>query len=218
VVYVSAVVLTVLNLVFWVGILFNLPGTWLMVLVTALLKWWLPAYVRVSWTMLGVAAGLAVLGEVLEFVLGAAGSRQAGGSTRAAALAIVGSLVGGIIGTAIPVPVVGTLIGACLGAFAGSLIGDLWAGRPLVPQRRGGLGSGRGPVLGDHDQTRRRRRHGGYPGAGGVLLMGLDRVLYAPKPQACDACAGVDEDGHLSRPRAGPTYREWGSRVAIRQR
>jgi uncharacterized protein YqgC (DUF456 family) len=112
VVYVYAVVLTVLNLMCWVGILFNLPGTWLMVLVTALLKWWLPAYVRVSWTMLGVAAGLAVLGEVLEFVLGAAGSRQAGGSTRAAALAIVGSLVGGIIGTALPVPVVGTLIGA----------------------------------------------------------------------------------------------------------
>jgi hypothetical protein len=73
-VYVSAVVLTVLNLVFWVGILFNMPGTWLMVLVTALLKWWQPGYVRVSWTVVGVAAGLAVLGEVLEFVLGAAGS------------------------------------------------------------------------------------------------------------------------------------------------
>jgi hypothetical protein len=27
--YVSAVVLTVLNLGFWVGILFTLPGTWL---------------------------------------------------------------------------------------------------------------------------------------------------------------------------------------------
>jgi hypothetical protein len=40
VVYVYAVVLTVLNLVFWVGILFNLPGTWLMVLVAALLEWW----------------------------------------------------------------------------------------------------------------------------------------------------------------------------------
>ena len=74
----SAVVLTVLNLVFWVGILFNLPGTWLMVLVTAVLKWWQPEYVRVSWTVLGVAAGLAALGEVLEFVLGAAGSRRAG--------------------------------------------------------------------------------------------------------------------------------------------
>jgi hypothetical protein len=39
-VYVYAVVLTVLNLGFWVGILFNLSGTWLMVLVTAALKWW----------------------------------------------------------------------------------------------------------------------------------------------------------------------------------
>jgi uncharacterized protein YqgC (DUF456 family) len=148
VVYVSAVVLTVLNLVFWFGILFNLPGTWLMVLVTALLKWWLPEYVLVSWTTLGVAAGLAVLGEVLEFVLGAAGSRHAGGSTRAAALAIVGSLVGGIIGTAIPVPVVGTLIGACLGAFAGSLIGDLWAGRPLFPSVEAGWGAAVGRFWG----------------------------------------------------------------------
>ena len=123
----------VLNLVFWVGILFNLPGTWLMVLVTALLKWWQPEYVLVSWTTLGVSAGLAALGEVLELVLGAAGSRHAGGSKRAAVLAILGSLVGGIIGTALPVPLVGTLIGACLGAFTGSLIADLWAGRPLFP-------------------------------------------------------------------------------------
>jgi len=28
--------------------------------------------------------------------------------------------------------------------------------------------------------------------------MGLDRVLQARRPQACDACAGVDEDRHLS--------------------
>jgi hypothetical protein len=37
-VYLFAVLLTVLNLGFWVGILFNLPGTWLMVLVTTVLK------------------------------------------------------------------------------------------------------------------------------------------------------------------------------------
>ena len=28
--------------------------------------------------------------------------------------------------------------------------------------------------------------------------MGLDRVLHARRQQACDAWAGVDEDGHLS--------------------
>jgi hypothetical protein len=76
-VYAYAVVLTGLNLAFWVGILFGLPGTWLMVLVAALLTWWQPAYVQVSWTTLGVAAALAVLGEVLEFALGAAGARRA---------------------------------------------------------------------------------------------------------------------------------------------
>jgi uncharacterized protein YqgC (DUF456 family) len=147
-VYVSAMLLTVLNLSFWVGILFNLPGTWLMVLVTAMLRWWQPGYVQVSWTVLGVAAGWAGLGEVLEFVLGAAGSRHAGGSKRAAALAIVGSLVGGIMGTALPVPIVGTLIGACLGAFAGSLIGDLWAGRPLFRSVEAGWGAAIGRFWG----------------------------------------------------------------------
>jgi uncharacterized protein YqgC (DUF456 family) len=147
-VYVSAVGLTVLNLVFWVGILFNLPGTWLMVLVAALLKWWQPGYVQVSWTVLGVAAGLAALGEVLEFVLGAAGSRRAGGSTRAAALAIAGSLIGGIVGTVLPVPIVGTLIGACVGAFVGSLLGDVCAGRPLFPSIEASWGAAVGRLWG----------------------------------------------------------------------
>jgi uncharacterized protein len=147
-VYVYAVVLTLLNLVFWVGILFNLPGTWLMILVPALLEWWQPGQFMYSWTVLFVAAGLAVLGEVLEFVLGAAGSRHAGGSKRAAALAILGGLVGGIVGTVLPVPIVGTLIGACLGAFAGSLIGDLWAGRPLFPSFEAGWGAAVGRFWG----------------------------------------------------------------------
>jgi uncharacterized protein len=147
-VYLFAVLLTVMNLALWVGILFNLPGTWLMVLVTALLTWWQPEYVQVSWTVIGVTAGLAALGEVLEFALGAAGSRRAGGSRRAAGLAIVGGLVGGLLGTALPVPIVGTLIGACLGAFLGSLLGDLWAGRPLLPSLEGGWGAAVGRLWG----------------------------------------------------------------------
>jgi uncharacterized protein YqgC (DUF456 family) len=119
-----------------------------MVLVTAVLKWWQPGYVLVSWTVLGVAAGLALLGEVLEFALGAAGARHSGGSTRATALAILGSLIGGIVGTALPVSLVGTLLGACLGAFAGSLIGDLWAGRPLFPSFEAGWGAAVGRFWG----------------------------------------------------------------------
>lgn len=147
-VYVYAIVLTVLNIGFWFGIMFNVPGTWLMILFPAILEWWKPGQFMFSWTTLFVAAGLAVLGEVLEFVLGAAGSRQAGGSKRAAALAIVGSIIGGIVGIALPVPIVGTLIGACLGAFGGSLIGDLWAGRPLFQSVEAGRGAAIGRFWG----------------------------------------------------------------------
>lgn len=147
-IYIYAVLLTLLNIAFWFGIMFNLPGTWLMVLVPAILEWWMPGQFMFSWTILFVAAGLAVLGEVLEFALGAAGSRHAGGSKRGAALAILGSLIGGILGTALPVPIVGTLIGACLGAFVGALIGDLWAGRSLFQSFEAGQGAAIGRFWG----------------------------------------------------------------------
>ena len=143
-VYAYAIVLTLVNLLCWVGILFGLPGTWLMVLFPVLLKWWQPDQFMVSWTVLGVAVGLAMLGEVLEFVLGAAGSRRTGGSTRGAVLALVGSIVGGIMGIALPVPLVGPLLGACLGAFGGALLGNLWAGHTLFQS----LVAGRGAAIG----------------------------------------------------------------------
>lgn len=147
-VYVFATVLTVFNLVFWFGILFNLPGTWLMVLLATAVEWWTPGVFMFSWTVLFVAAGLAMLGEVLEFFLGAAGARQAGASKRAAALAIVGAILGAIVGTPLPIPFVGTLIGACLGAFAGSLLGDLWARRPLLHSVEAGRGAAIGRFWG----------------------------------------------------------------------
>ena len=143
-IYVYAVVLTLVNLLCWVGILFGLPGTWLMVLFPVLLKWWQPDQFMLSWTVLGVAVGLTVLGEVLEFVLGAAGSRRTGGATRGAVLALVGSMVGGIMGIGLPVPLVGPLLGACLGAFVGAIVGNLWAGRTLFQS----LTAGRGAAIG----------------------------------------------------------------------
>jgi uncharacterized protein YqgC (DUF456 family) len=136
--------LTLVSLLCWVGILFGLPGMWLMVLLPVLLKWWQPDQFMVSWTVLGMAMGLAVLGEVLDLVLGAAGSRRTGGTTRGAVLALAGSIIGGLMGIALPVLLVGPLLGACLGAFAGALLGNLWAGRKLFQS----LAAGRGAAIG----------------------------------------------------------------------
>ena len=142
--YVYAVVLAFVNLLCWVGILFGLPGTWLMVLFPVLLKWWHPDQLRVSWTVLGVAAGLTVLAEVIAFTLGAAESRRTGGTTRGAVLALIGGIIGGIMGTALPVPLLGTLLGACLGAFVGALLGNLGAGRTVFQS----FAAGRGAAIG----------------------------------------------------------------------
>ncbi|TVP87170.1 MAG: DUF456 domain-containing protein [Thioalkalivibrio sp.] len=147
-IYVYATILTLSNLLFWVGILFGLPGTWLMILAAAAADWWLVDEAMFGWPVLATAIGLATLGEILEFYLGAAGSRAAGGSRRAAGLAIAGGIVGAIVGTAFPVPLLGTLIGASLGAFVGSLLGDLWAGRAIFQSVEAGRGAAAGRFWG----------------------------------------------------------------------
>jgi hypothetical protein len=177
-VYIYAVMLSVLNLGFWAGIRGNFLGTWLMVLVTAVLKWWQPGYVLVSWTVLGVAAGLALLGEVLEFALGAAGARHSGGIHTCHRLGDpwqphrrdcgdgTAGVAGGYPARGLP---------RCVRRFTyrGSV-----GGAPAVPELRSRLGGRRGPVLGDYLQADYRRPHRGRPGAGCVLLMHLNRGLW----------------------------------------
>ena len=147
-VYLYATLITLLNLVFWGSILFGVPGIWLMVLVAAIIEWAQPGEYMFGQATLLASAGLALLAEILEFVMGAAGSRQAGGSKRGAALAIVGGIVGAVLGTAIPVPVLGTLIGACVGAFVGSLAGDRMAGRTMDESVQAGRGAAIGRFWG----------------------------------------------------------------------
>ena len=152
-IYVYATMLTLLNMVFWVSIIFNLPGTWLMVLVSALVEWWQPGTFMYSWTVLFVAGGLAVLGEVIEFALGAVGSRHAGGSPRGAALAIIGSIIGGILGTI----ATGADCGHSHRRLPRSLRrlcgGRLMGRSAAVSKRQSGSGGGRGPVLGDDSRS-----------------------------------------------------------------
>lgn len=171
-IYLYATLITLLNLAFWGSILFGLPGIWLMVLVAAVIEWAQPGEYMFGQTTLLVAAGLALLAEILEFLLGAAGSRQAGGSRRGAALAIVGGIIGAVLGTAIPVPVLGTLIGACAGAFAGSLVGDRMAGRTMDES----VEAGRGAAIGRFWGTTAKMI------LGGIVLIMLAVAAFSPGP------------------------------------
>ncbi len=125
------------SVLFWVAGVLGVPGNWGIVIAAALLAWLAPEEwaARVSWPGVGLLAGLAGLGELLEFIAGSAGVGQAGGSRRAMVLALVGSLIGAIAGLFIglPIPVVGGLVASLicsgLGAAVGAVMGQRWLGR-----------------------------------------------------------------------------------------
>jgi uncharacterized protein YqgC (DUF456 family) len=135
--YFWAVLLIAGNLGALAGTMFNLPGNWLIVGLTALFAWLVsgPSGLGIGWWGVGVLLALAIVGEIVEFAAGAAGAAKCGGSRRGMVLALAGSLVGSLVGVFLgsPVPIVGTLIGAvgggALGAFVGAYLGEAWKGR-----------------------------------------------------------------------------------------
>jgi uncharacterized protein YqgC (DUF456 family) len=134
-----AVVLLLVLLVCWAVNVVGLPGNWAMILAAAVYWWFMPAEIRVNfhWGVLIGLVALALAGEIIELLAGAAGASQAGGSKRGAVLALVGSLAGGVLGlfVGLPIPVVGqiaaALIFASLGAMGGAMLGEHWKGREL---------------------------------------------------------------------------------------
>lgn len=135
--FVGAVLLMLGNLLAWFLTVLQLPGNWLIVLLTALAAWLMPEETRfsISWLTLGIVFGLAVIGEVLEFAMGAALAKKQGASRRAVGLSMLGGIAGAIFGAGggSVVPVLGTLIGVLLGgavgAFLGAYLGETWKGR-----------------------------------------------------------------------------------------
>jgi uncharacterized protein YqgC (DUF456 family) len=150
--YLWALLLVVGSGLGWLLNLVALPGNWLIVGGAALFAWLLPeeAGRGVKWeTVIGLLV-LAVIGEIIEFVAGAAGAAKQGASRRAVALAMVGAVAGSITGLAVgaPIPILGSfvmaLFGGAAGAFTGAYLGEAWKGR-AEPER---TAAGRGAFFG----------------------------------------------------------------------
>lgn len=151
--WILATGLTLFNLVFLLSVLIGLPGTWLMVAATALIAWLRRASVdgepMITVWVLAAMIGLALVGELIEFLAGVIGSKQFGGTNRSAVGALVGTLLGGILGTfLLPVPLFGSLLGACLGAAAGAIGVEVHDRRPFREALRSGTGAGFGRLAG----------------------------------------------------------------------
>jgi uncharacterized protein len=136
--YTLAVLLIGGGVICWLTNLFSLPGNWILLGMAALFAWLAPEVSGrgIGWTTVGIMAGLAVLGEVIEFFAGAAGAAKQGASRRAIFFSLVGGMAGSIAGAmlGLPVPIIGSVIAAVLGgaggAFAGAYLGEKSAERP----------------------------------------------------------------------------------------
>ncbi|HEX5470739.1 MAG TPA: DUF456 domain-containing protein, partial [Lacipirellulaceae bacterium] len=140
----------------WLLTFVTLPGNWIIVIFAALFAWLIPVAAGrgISWTIVAVLLGLAVLGEVVEFAASAASAAKQGASKRGIALAMIGAIVGSAIGLAIgaPIPILGSfvmaLLGGAVGAFIGAYIGEGWKGRAHEERLAAGRGAFAGRVWG----------------------------------------------------------------------
>lgn len=126
------VLFAVLGLACLLLVVVGLPGTWVLLalafgveLVDALLLPGAGPAVTFGWGLLALCGGLAVVGEIIEAIAGAAGTKFGGGTGRGMVGAFVGGIAGAIFLTPVfPIPVVGTLFGAMLGAFLGAFVAE----------------------------------------------------------------------------------------------
>ncbi len=95
---------------------FGLPGLWIMTVVV--LAGWLMG--EVGMLVLAVTVVLALVAELIEFLIVKRLTEQYGGSRKAFWGAIGGGLIGVIVGA--PVPVVGSILAALVGTFIGAAL------------------------------------------------------------------------------------------------
>jgi hypothetical protein len=99
-----------------------------------------------AWWWIAVLLGMAIAGELLEFILGTFTNVKFGASRWGVFGAFTGGIAGSIFGTMV-LPVIGTILGAILGAFTFSFLFEQIHRRDLKRSFRAGYGASVGIVI-----------------------------------------------------------------------
>ena len=129
-----------------VSIPFGLPGAWI-ILADAAVFALLTGFAKISWPVLAILFGMALIGEGVEFLAGLYGAKRWGASKKG----MLGALVGAVLGAVLLSPLlflVGALLGAFLGAFAGAFLIEYLSRRNLPQALRSGWGAFLGRTAG----------------------------------------------------------------------
>ena len=126
----------------------RLPGTWLIVTSAAGYAWG-EGWPRAGLTLLGILAGIALLGEGIEILASVVTARRAGASRKAAWGGILGGILGMIfLSFLVPIPIVGTMIGALVGCFTGATLVEMSVRKDISHGTKVGFFAAMGFVLG----------------------------------------------------------------------
>lgn len=138
--------LIVLAFVLLLNIL-TLPANWIMLGLIALWRFATPYSDGMTLFFFVLLVGLAVLGEVVEYVTQIWGSKKYGSSTSGMWAGVLGALVGALAGMPLLFGL-GALIGALVGAWGGSYLMERYNGRSDAEARQAAKGALVGRFLG----------------------------------------------------------------------
>jgi len=125
--------LLLINTLIFVG----LPGGWIALAAISLYAF-ATRFATVGWRMLLVMAGIAIIGEIVESLLGIVYVAHKGATKWGVLGAFAGGIAGAILGTAI-VPLIGSIIFSFAGAFGGAVLGEYLYYRSLDRALRTGF-------------------------------------------------------------------------------
>jgi len=89
----------------------------------------------ISWQLLFILLGIALLGEAIEFLVGTFYAARQGASKSGVIMAFVGGLLGAWLGNQV-MPVLGAVLGSFVGAFSGAVAGEYHNQQQLEPSLR----------------------------------------------------------------------------------
>lgn len=151
------VLLCILILVISLGLnAFGAPGNWIMLVFASLYSWLMPneSPYDIGIFIILIVLLLAIIGEILEFFMGALSTKKAGGTKRGVWFSVIGSIIGSLAGIfiGIPIPIIGSLIAALLfsglGALLGAYYGECVEGKNYKEAWKVGVSSFIGRILG----------------------------------------------------------------------
>ncbi len=162
--------MAVLGFVLFLNI-FGLPANWIILALVGLWKYIYPDTASLGVVFFGILIALAVVGEVLEFVLQVAKAKKYGSSSSGTFAGVVGAIIGAILLAPLFFGI-GAFIGALIGAWVGCFIMEMAKGRPRQEAVHAAFGAMVGRFLGTVCKC----------GIGGVMLAVIGRYIWPQEP------------------------------------